>query len=756
MGDQQNLFQAQESEEPLAARMRPRTVEEFVGQEHILGEGRLLRRAIQADMLTSVIFSGPPGTGKTTLARVIANTTKSTFLSLNAVLSGVKDVRAAIDEAKSYREHYGLRTILFVDEVHRWNKAQQDALLPWVENGTVILIGATTENPFFEVNAALVSRSRVFQLTALGEAELYRIARDALTDRERGYGVYDVRVDDDALEHLVTVADGDARSLLNALQLAVETTPDTFPPAEGTTIHVTREVAEDSIQRKAVLYDKEGDYHFDTVSAFIKSLRGSDPDAALYWMGRMIAGGEDPHYIFRRMLILASEDVGLADPQALIVVEAAARAFDRVGMPEGQFHLSHAALYLATCPKSNSTLGFFDALSSVQEERRQEVPRHLRDANRDAKGFGHGQGYLYPHAYTDHWVAQSYLPAALRDRVFYQPSDQGWEADIREAVLRRRDIQLSLMTGDEDDEDVLTYTQRGRARERWLARIAETRGRLIADARDRLTADLARHETVLVAGASPLPLLWEAVRRAPEGGIYAVVTSRGAREAALAQAEHMPELERPHIAEGDLAEVLGGTAAETKAPGEWPGHFDRVIGRNLVGRRPDRETVLRLLAGRLASGGRLMLAETVPAALTRLSSLAEEASVRSELRDAVARAEARLFADEDSPLFAWEPSDLAGLAGEAGLTGATVETAAYEDRRRLGEQELRAWVFGRDAAGGGSAGPQPHSYAAYLAEELSDEEREELVAALCGAVCDREVPWPTTVAYLSALRPRRD
>jgi putative ATPase len=327
-------------EAPLAARMRPRTLDEFAGQEHIVGPGRLLRRAIQADQLSSLIFYGPPGTGKTTLARIIANTTQAHFIAINAVLAGVKDIREAIDVAQERRKLYGQRTILFVDEVHRFNKAQQDALLPHVENGTIILVGATTENPYFEVIKSLVSRSRIFELRRLTEDDLRRVAQRALDDPERGYGRLKVHVADEVLDHLVNVANGDARAVLNALELAVETTP---PDAEGV-IHVDLAVAEESIQRRAVLYDKDGDAHFDTISAFIKSLRGSDPDAALYWMARMLYAGEDPRFIFRRMLIFAGEDVGMADPNAMRVVTACAQAFDYVGMPEGRFHLSQACI----------------------------------------------------------------------------------------------------------------------------------------------------------------------------------------------------------------------------------------------------------------------------------------------------------------------------------------------------------------------------------------------------------------------------
>jgi putative ATPase len=446
--------------EPLAARMRPRTLDEYIGQDHIVGKGRLLRRAIAADQLSSVIFYGPPGSGKTTLARVIANHTKSNFITLNAVLTGVADIRASIKQAEDYYNLYSRRTILFVDEVHRWNRAQQDALLPWVENGTIILIGATTENPFFEVNKALVSRSRVFQLKPLTNDDLMKAARQTLSDTERGYGHWKVEFEKGALEHLIETANGDARSLLNALELAVETTPEKWEPESnppvpswGSTIYISRETAEESIQKKVVLYDRDGDYHYDIISAFIKSLRGRDPDAAMYWLARMVAAGEDPDFIFRRMLISACEDTGLADPHAISIIESCAQAFDRVGMPEGRYFLAHAALYLSTAPKSNSSMAFFDALSSVEKEDA-EVPNHLRDASRDAEGFGHGAGYLYPHAYRDHWVAQQYLPDALTGRVFYTPGTQGYEKTIREDVLSRRELQIAAIL--EKDEPVKT------------------------------------------------------------------------------------------------------------------------------------------------------------------------------------------------------------------------------------------------------------------------------------------------------------
>ncbi|MEM6327199.1 MAG: AAA family ATPase [Bacteroidota bacterium] len=422
---------------PLADRMRPRTLDEFAGQGHILAPGKLLRRAVEADRVTSLILFGPPGTGKTTLARIIANTTARHFASLNAVLAGVKDIREQIAAARERLKLHGQGTILFVDEVHRFNKAQQDALLPHVENGTVTFIGATTENPYFEVNKALVSRSRIFELHPLTEADLREIAAMTLADESRGYGGLDVRVDPDALNHLVSTANGDARSLLGALELAVETTEAETDGA----IRVTLTVAEDSIQRRAVLYDKDGDAHYDTISAFIKSLRGSDPDAALYWMAKMVYAGEDPRFILRRMVIFAGEDVGLADPRAMQVAVACAEAFDRVGMPEGRFMLAQCCLYLATAPKSNSSMAFFAALAHVEKERSGDVPNPIKDGNRDKAGLGHGVGYKYPHAYRDHYVPEQYLPSGMQGTYFYDPSDQGAEAAVRErlAALRARD-----------------------------------------------------------------------------------------------------------------------------------------------------------------------------------------------------------------------------------------------------------------------------------------------------------------------------
>jgi len=539
-----------DTHEPLAARMRPRNLGEYIGQDHIVGPGRLLRRAIQADQLTSVIFYGPPGTGKTTLARVIANHTKSNFVTLNAVLAGVQQIRDSIAVAEDHRKLYNRRTILFVDEVHRWNRAQQDALLPWVENGTIILIGATTENPFFEVNKALVSRSRVFQLKALTEIDLKKAAMAAIADTERGYGRWNVTFSEGALEHLVATASGDARSILNALELAIESSVPSWPPENGTSIVIDMKTAEESIQQKVVLYDRDGDYHYDVISAFIKSLRGRDPDAAMYWLARMIAAGEDPGFIFRRMLISSCEDTGLADPMAITVVESCAAAFDRVGLPEGRYHLAHAALYLATAPKSNSSMAFFDALSSVEKEDT-EVPNHLRDGNRDAEGFGHGQGYIYPHAYREHWAAQQYLPDQLVGRVFYTPSVQGYEGQIREEVLTRRELQIAAIMEEQNDQkgELLTFSPGGKGRDAWTKRLDSGKSETLLKIRNSLAerAAILRHERVLVWGADDGLLVWEAGRRAPEGYTVGLCKSEQGKLILDQYASSLDELDRPRM-----------------------------------------------------------------------------------------------------------------------------------------------------------------------------------------------------------------
>jgi putative ATPase len=447
--------QRMRTEAPLAARMRPRTLEEFVGQEDILGPGKLLRRAIEADRLfSSIILWGPPGSGKTTLAMVIANLTKSHFDTLSAVLAGKAELKEVIEAAVERRKLYQKKSILFVDEVHRWNKAQQDALLPHVENGTVTLIGATTENPYFEVIGALVSRSRVFQLRPLGDRDVHLLLERAIADPERGYGKRKIQADEDALEHIIHIAGGDARNALNALELAVESTP---PNPEGI-IHITLAIAQDSIQRRAVLYDKDGDAHYDTISAFIKSVRGSDPDAALYWLAKMLYAGEDPRFILRRLIILAGEDIGLGDPMGLVVASAAAQAFDYIGLPEGVYPIVEATLYLATAPKSNTATSYFKAFQLIEEEGTGDVPQHLQDSNRDAVALGHGKGYQYPHESPDHFLPQQYLPRPLLGTYFYTPSGQGYEAEVTNRLERWRLAQRKAL-GITKTEEIPDLTQ---------------------------------------------------------------------------------------------------------------------------------------------------------------------------------------------------------------------------------------------------------------------------------------------------------
>jgi putative ATPase len=423
----QALENRMKSEAPLAERMRPRTMDEFVGQEHITAPGRLLRRAIEADRLfSSILLYGPPGTGKTTLARIVANHTKAYFESISAVLAGVPELRKVIEATEERRRHHNQRTLLFVDEVHRWNKAQQDALLPHVERGLITLIGATTQNPYFEVIPALVSRSRIFELEPLKDVDLQKILETALSDLERGYGRLKVNLQEEARAHLIDMANHDARNLLNALELAVETTQ----PDNTGIIQITLDIAQESIQKRALSYDKKGDAHYDTISAFIKSVRGSDPDAALYWLAKMLAAGEDPRFILRRLVVLASEDIGLADPQGLVVAASAVTAFEFIGMPEGVYPITEATLYLSTAPKSNSATVIYDVMGLIQREGMGAVPAHLMDSSRDAAGFGHGKGYQYPHSFPGHFTPQNYLPESMVGRRFFEPSDQGYEKDV--------------------------------------------------------------------------------------------------------------------------------------------------------------------------------------------------------------------------------------------------------------------------------------------------------------------------------------
>jgi putative ATPase len=716
---------------PLADRMRPKTLDEFVGQEHIIGTGRLLRRAIQIDQLSSIIFYGPPGTGKTTLARIIAQTTKADFISINAVLAGIKEIRDAIDIALRNLSQYSKRTILFIDEVHRFNKAQQDALLPHVENGVIILIGATTENPYFEVNKALLSRSRIFQLKPLCEEHIKKIAMAAISDKERGYGNKNVKIDDDALTHLVKTANGDARSLLNALELAVETTP---PNSEGI-IHITREVAEDSIQKKAVLYDKDGDAHYDNVSAFIKSIRGSDPDAALYWMAKMIYAGEDPRFIFRRMLILASEDIGMADPNALTVVMNAAQAFEYVGMPEGRYHLSHACLYLATAPKSNSTMAFFDALSTVEKEANNDVPLHLMDSSRDKNGFGHGNGYLYPHAYRDHWVAQQYLPSSLQGKIFYQPSTQGFEKQISIRVKHLREAMIEAMTS--QNSEIFFDNSLESSKNLWIKRGEDSN--YLLKIRNLLfdSANIKRDSLILDLHAGTGFITFEAMRRVLEGTIWTLAYNDNEYETIQKLFKEYDFLHRPVLLKSspltfDL-DIINNSGHNIK--------FDIIIGRNIICNEPNKIQILSRAFSLLSNSGEIILAETVHYLSQRLYKLINFDNISKEIKDNFIKAEEMFFSDPNNYQASWTPKLLENECLNKLKCKINVKLVTDLVPRKISAKMIEIWFRPFEGKGNMSLG-------ALMEKELGENLKNKIKSIIISQLANKIIQWETTSAIL--------
>jgi putative ATPase len=536
--------------------------------------------------------------------------------------------------------------------------------------------------------------------------------------------------------------------MLNALELAVETTP---PQDEMSgVIHITLAIAEESIQRRAVLYDKEGDYHFDTISAFIKSLRGSDADAALYWMAKMVYAGESPRFIFRRMLIFAGEDVGMADPNAIQVVNACAQAFEQVGLPEGRFHLALAALYLSTAKKSNTAFAFFDALEQVEKEADSGVPNHLRDANRDSQGFGHGEGYLYPHAYRDHWVAQQYLPASLQGKVFYQPSEQGYEAAIQQTVARRREAQLAAML-DADAAapvELLTSSPNDPGRERWLQRAISGAGERLGAVRDRIfgSLSLARHSAILDLKAGSGLLTWEAVRRAPEGGVYALARSARDAEALRQQAERLEAVTRPIVLQGELDELPTLLALVSGAwqTGERDAlRFDAIVGHNALFDRPDKAAAFGFLATLLAAGGVISLAERVPRHTQRVYCLAKADDLPPDLWRRWAEAEEAIYTAADDPLVNWEEDDLAALAESAGLRA----TAAGEDE--ASEVQITASVLTRWFTPASAGRP---SYCDHLAKGLTPEEIAQVQRLLERQLLGQTVRWTGRMAFVAASR----
>lgn len=780
-----DLFDTNKTQhEPLASRMRPRNLDEYIGQDHIVGKGRLLRRAIQADQLTSVIFYGPPGTGKTTLARVIANHTSSNFITLNAVLTGVANIRDAIKEAEDQKNFYGRKTILFVDEVHRWNKSQQDALLPWVENGTIILIGATTENPFFEVNKALVSRSRVFQLKQLTQEDLTKAAYQTFADKERGYGKWKIEFEEGALEHLVETANGDCRSLLNALELAVETTPAIWPPEPGETIFISKETAEESIQKKVVLYDRDGDYHYDIISAFIKSLRGRDPDAACYWLSRMVKAGEDPHFIFRRMLISSCEDTGLADPHAISVVESCAAAFDRVGFPEGNYFLAHAALYLATAPKSNSSMAFFDAMSAVEKEDA-DVPNHLRDNNRDAEGFGHGKGYLYPHAYRDHWVAQQYLPDSLNGRVFYTPTDQGYEKTIRDDVISRREAQIAAIlesaseqenamknlmvnpitdwwnatghfNGFKKTEENLTFTHDDPGKTRalesaenlWKSRTDLNKAEVLLQIRNAMkeSADLLRHHRCLILNADDGLMLFDIVRSTPEGLTCGICRNHKSIETLEKYSSTLNDMDKPRLYpfEGNIFD-----ARDVKKLFEETGdiEYDRIFARDIFSTTSDIENFAKVIleaSEYLSHSAKIIISQRIPSSAQHLSKLVKDLISEEKLTEEdklilekTECAETEFFSNKDNSLFNWNEKTAVKTIEESKLNCAA-RTFMINEKRKIGQDECSRWFDTNKSA-----------YAQFISTKTGSTDFNRFTQLFFDATQNRTINWKTRNCILA-------
>ncbi|MCR4573143.1 MAG: AAA family ATPase, partial [Lentisphaeria bacterium] len=578
-----------------------------------------------------------------------------------------------------------------------------------------------------------VSRSRIFQLKPLDNENIKDIIRQAIKDPVRGFGAKKIQFDDDALDHLADVANGDARAALNALELAVETTPED----DEKVIHITMAVAEESIQKRAVLYDREGDCHFDTISAFIKSMRGSDPDATFYWLAKMVYAGEDPRFIFRRMTIFCSEDIGMADPKALPFVIAAAEAFDRVGLPEGHYPLAHAALYCATAPKSNSVMGFFDALKVVGSEREDEVPNHLRDASRDKEGFGHGVGYQYPHAYRDHWVAQQYLPDSLQGKIFYEPGTIGYEATLADTVRDRRELQLAAIR--ENDArlappEILTFSPADKNTERWLARAADNLAPQLAAIRERLFAlhPVQRHDLVLDLTADAGAFLWEAVRKAPEGGVWGFVKNQQNADILLEQAQNLNSLRRPNF-----LVAKAETAFDAINQSEWKDvRFDVILGRNFLANAADKKTavqnIVKLMNARESS---IVLAENIARHTQRLAALIQD--IGQEWLPRIRQAEDDIYANPDDPLVNWDEKTLAALFEDAGRSVKTIELQSFTREVIISSAQLQHWF---DNA--------PGSFRSRLLKLCAADDVDAFFNAVRSNLLNHKVQWTTQVAFL--------